>query len=114
MATKAAGKRKKKPKELAFITEDCTGCAGSPACLEYCPVPECMVYVRDEDTVFGIVIVDPALCIGCRKCTSKGPEGSFLDGCPWDAIVMTPTADFEEEHGDVDQEWAIPEAIATS
>jgi hypothetical protein len=30
--------RKKKPKELAVITECCTGCAGSPACVEYCPV----------------------------------------------------------------------------
>ncbi len=29
--------RKKKPKELAVITECCTGCAGSPACVEYCP-----------------------------------------------------------------------------
>ena len=27
--------RKKKPKELAVITECCTGCAGSPACVEY-------------------------------------------------------------------------------
>jgi len=25
--------RKKKPKELAVITECCTGCAGSPACV---------------------------------------------------------------------------------
>ena len=34
--------RKKKPKELAVITECCTGCAGSPACVEYCPVEDCM------------------------------------------------------------------------
>ena len=32
--------RKKKPKELAVITECCTGCAGSPACVEYCPVED--------------------------------------------------------------------------
>jgi ferredoxin len=32
--------------------------------------------------------VDPVLCIGCKKCTSKGPDGAFLDGCPWDAIEM--------------------------
>jgi len=41
--------RKKKPKELAVITECCTGCAGSPACVEYCPVEDCMFWVPDED-----------------------------------------------------------------
>ncbi len=41
--------RKKKPKELAVITECCTGCAGSPACVEYCPVADCMFWVPDED-----------------------------------------------------------------
>src|SRR5438477_11099701 len=39
--------RKKKPKELAVITECCTGCAGSPACVEYCPVEDCMFWVAD-------------------------------------------------------------------
>ena len=114
MANKADGKRKRKPKELAVINDNCTGCSGSPACLEYCPVPNCMNYVDDPDTIFGVVIVDPALCIGCKKCTSKGPDGAFLDGCPWDAIDMIATKDFEEEHGDVDAEWEIPEPIATS
>src|SRR5216683_2970609 len=37
--------RKKKPKELAVITECCTGCAGSPACVEYCPVEDCMFWL---------------------------------------------------------------------
>src|SRR5579862_3616946 len=41
--------RKKKPKELAVITECCTGCAGSPACVEYCPVEDCMFWVREGD-----------------------------------------------------------------
>src|SRR5436309_2208949 len=41
--------RKKKPKELAVITECCTGCAGAPACVEYCPVEDCMFWVPDED-----------------------------------------------------------------
>src|SRR6204780_1850870 len=40
---------KKKPKELAVITECCTGCAGSPACVEYCPVEDCMFWGPDED-----------------------------------------------------------------
>jgi ferredoxin len=92
--------RKKKPKELAVITECCTGCAGSPACVEYCPVEDCMFWVPDEDhPPFGRIQVDPILCIGCNKCTSKGPEGSFLDGCPWDAIVMIETTEVEKEVG---------------
>ena len=92
--------RKKKPKELAVITECCTGCAGSPACVEYCPVEDCMFWVPDEDnSPFGRIQVDPILCIGCNKCTSKGPDGSFLDGCPWDAIVMVDTAEIEKEVG---------------
>ena len=92
--------RKKKPKELAVITECCTGCAGSPACVEYCPVEDCMFWVPDEDhPPFGRIQVDPILCIGCNKCTSKGPEGSFLDGCPWDAIVMVDTVEVEKEVG---------------
>ncbi len=92
--------RKKKPKELAVITECCTGCAGSPACVEYCPVEDCMFWVADEDsTPFGRIAVDPILCIGCKKCLSKGPDGCFLDGCPWDAIVMVDTAEVEKEVG---------------
>jgi ferredoxin len=88
--------RKKKPKEIAVITECCTGCAGSPACVPYCPVQDCMFWVPDEDhPPFGHIEVDPFLCIGCKKCTSKGPDGSFLDGCPWDAIDMVPTEEVE-------------------
>lgn len=92
--------RKKKPKELAVITECCTGCAGSPACVEYCPVEDCMFWVPDEDhPPFGRIQVDPLLCIGCKKCTSKGPDGAFLDGCPWDAIAMVDTGEVEQETG---------------
>jgi ferredoxin len=92
--------RKKKPKELAVITECCTGCAGSPACVEYCPVEDCMFWVPDEDNPpFGRIQVDPILCIGCKKCISKGPDGCFLDGCPWDAIAMVDTVEVEKEVG---------------
>jgi ferredoxin len=81
--------RKKRPKQLAVITEACTGCAGSPACVQYCPVAECMYWVADEEySPFGRIEVDPLLCIGCRKCVAQGPDGAFLDGCPWDAIEM--------------------------
>ena len=36
------------------------------------------------------------LCIGCKKCIAKGPDDTFLDGCPWDAIDMVPTAEVEQ------------------
>ena len=46
-----------------------------------------MFWVPDEDhPPFGRIEVDSYLCIGCQKCTSKGPDGAFLDGCPWDAL----------------------------
>ncbi len=73
---------------------------GSPACVEYCPVEDCMFWVPDEDNPpFGRIQIDPILCIGCKKCLSKGPDGCFLDGCPWDAIVMVDIAEVEKEVG---------------
>jgi ferredoxin len=92
--------RKRKPHILAVILENCTGCAGSPACVDYCPVEACMYWVPDYDhPPFGRIEVDPLLCIGCKLCTSKGPDGAFLEGCPWDAIAMVPLADWEGENG---------------
>jgi ferredoxin len=92
--------RKRKPKQLAIINENCTGCAGSPACVAYCPVEACMFWVPDEEhPPFGRIEVDKATCIGCAKCTSKGPEGTFLDGCPWDAIDMMNIEDWETQRG---------------
>lgn len=93
-------KRKRKPHILAVINENCTGCSGSPACVEYCPVEDCMYWNPDPDhPPFGRIIVDPLLCIGCKLCTSKGPDGAFLEGCPWDAIDMVPLAEFEGQKG---------------
>ena len=90
--------RKKMPKELAVINDCCTGCAGSPVCITYCPVAECMFWVPDEDhPPFGRIEVDYQTCIGCKKCISKGPDDTFLDGCPWDAIDMVLIGDVEEE-----------------
>ena len=94
------GRRAKKPKVLAVITDVCTGCAGAPVCQLYCPVDECMILVPAEDAFpYGRIWVDPLKCIGCKKCISRGPEGLFLDGCPWDAIAMVPTNEWEQEHG---------------
>lgn len=92
-------KRKRKPHIVAVINECCTGCAGSPACVEYCPVGDCMFWVKLPHETFGRIMVDPLLCIGCKLCTSKGPEGAFLEGCPWDAIDMVPLAEFEAKYG---------------
>ena len=98
MSEGRSGQRKKKPKILAVINDNCTGCAGSPVCVDYCPVGECMFWVSDEEhPPFGRIVVDPILCIGCKLCTSKGPDGTFLDGCPWDAIDMVPTEDIEKQ-----------------
>ncbi len=94
--------RKKKPMVLAVINDCCTGCSGSPVCVSYCPVAECMYWVPDpEYAPFGRIDVDPVLCIGCKLCTSKGPDGAFLDGCPWNAIEMVPTAEVEASLGTV-------------
>ena len=93
-------RRKRKPHIMAVINEMCTGCSGSPACVDYCPVGECMFWVPDPDHApFGHIRVDPLLCIGCKLCTSKGPDGAFLEGCPWDAIDMVPLAEFEAKYG---------------
>ncbi|MCZ2077413.1 MAG: 4Fe-4S dicluster domain-containing protein [Bryobacterales bacterium] len=92
--------RKRKPKQIAIINENCTGCAGSPACVAYCPVEACMFWVPDEEySPFGRIEVDKSTCIGCAKCTSKGPDGTFLDGCPWDAIEMVAIGEWEQSHG---------------
>ncbi len=99
---KFIGRRAKKPKLLAAITGACTGCAGAPVCQIYCPVDDCMLLVPDEDTVNSWRIwVDPLKCVGCRKCVTRGPEASILDGCPRDAIVMVPTTEWEAEYGDL-------------
>ena len=93
-------RRKRKPHIIAYVQENCTGCAGSPACVEYCPVEDCMYWVPDADhPPFGRIEVDPLTCIGCKLCTSKGPDGLFLEGCPWDAIDMIPLAEFEATYG---------------
>jgi ferredoxin len=93
-------KRKRKPHIVAVINEMCTGCSGSPACVDYCPVADCMFWVADADhPPFGRIVADPILCIGCKLCTSKGPDGAFLEGCPWDAIDMVPLGEFETKYG---------------
>jgi len=59
-----------------------------------------MLLVPAEDAFpFGRIWVDPLKCVGCQKCISRGPEETYLDGCPWDAIVMVSTSEWEKRHG---------------
>jgi ferredoxin len=99
---KFIGRRKVKPKLLAVITDACSGCSGAPICEVYCPVDECMLLVPAPDAPpYMRIWVDPLKCVGCKKCVSHGPEEMFLDGCPWDAIRMVPTPEWEAEYGEL-------------
>jgi ferredoxin len=96
---KFAGQRKKKPRALAVVDDKCSGCGGAPVCQALCPVEECMVLRPAEDAYpFGRIWVDPSKCVGCKKCVADGPLGILVEGCPWDAIRMVPTAQWEKEH----------------
>ncbi len=96
MARPITKRRKKKPKRLAVITDCCTGCAGSPVCVELCPVVDCMITVPDPGHgPLKFTWVDPLKCIGCKRCVTKGPKGIHLEGCPWNAIEMVPTEEVE-------------------
>ena len=99
---KRSEKRKRKPKILAVINDACTGCGGSPICVTECPVDNCMLEVQKPDVPHTIRIeVYPLLCIGCKKCITKGPMDTLLEGCPWDAIDMVSLQNFEGEHGEL-------------
>src|SRR5260370_9816266 len=51
--------RKKQRQKLAVITECCTGCAGSPASVESCPVEDCMLWLPEVDNPpFGRIQID--------------------------------------------------------
>jgi ferredoxin len=83
--------RKKPPARIAIVTEQCSGCGGSPVCVDCCPVEACIYWIPDADhPPFGCVGIDGSTCIGCAKCAARGPDGIHLDGCPWDAIEMVP------------------------
>ena len=98
--TKRNVQRKRKPKLMAVINEACTGCSGAPICITECPIENCMYEVENPDApIFKLVYVDPLLCIGCKKCVTKGPMDTLLEGCPWDAIDMIPIEEFEEDYG---------------
>ncbi len=58
------------PKRV-FVTMACFHCE-QPACLASCPV-EGAIFKRKED---GIVLIDQAKCVGCRRCEFACPYGA--------------------------------------
>jgi ferredoxin len=79
---------KKPPKRLAVVDQgNCTGCAGSPACVSFCETVTVKDRVVDAIRVvkapganpFELAYVEFDKCIGCALCEQV---------CPWDAITM--------------------------
>jgi Fe-S-cluster-containing dehydrogenase component len=65
---------------LTFVTSACNHCQ-HPACLAACPVadvndmanPNNAIFKREED---GVVLINQAACIGCRRCIHACPYGA--------------------------------------
>lgn len=62
--------------QTCWLSASCNHCE-NPTCVDVCPTGA--LQKRSED---GIVLVDPAICIGCWLC---------LDACPYDVIVFDET-----------------------
>ncbi|MBI3873132.1 MAG: 4Fe-4S dicluster domain-containing protein [candidate division Zixibacteria bacterium] len=91
MAEAVKTKEKKRPKLMAVIVEE--GCTGCEVCIDFCPVPDCIVTIPGPDTAnpgFNqtVRVVDD-LCIGCRLCEKN---------CPWETIDMVPIEDYDREY----------------
>src|SRR5580698_11129207 len=82
ISTGTTNKRKRKSHIVAVINDMCTGCSGSPACVDYCPVADCMFWVEDpEHAPFRNILVDPLPCICSQPRTSKRPHAALLHAC---------------------------------
>jgi Pyruvate/2-oxoacid:ferredoxin oxidoreductase delta subunit len=77
----------KPPKRLAIVDQNnCSGCAGAPACITYCEtvtvrkdVVDAIRAVPWPGSPFELAVVEYDKCIGCAICAEV---------CPWDAITM--------------------------
>ncbi len=92
------GEKKVKPKVMAVVTDNCTGCG---ACIPACPV-DCISWLPQETKLdkystdwrpIQPVQIRFQECIGCNKCAQVCAYAA------WDAIKMIPTANFESETG---------------
>ncbi|OQX63932.1 MAG: hypothetical protein B5M56_01450 [Desulfococcus sp. 4484_241] len=87
---------RRKPRRVAVIAEWCTGCGGAPVCAVYCRQNALRLVDDPDNPPFKIMTVDADRCIGCGACVTGGANGIFLSGCPWGAISLKETRDFNE------------------
>jgi len=82
---------------VAYRPHLCMHCDEAP-CMEACPV-EGAIYKRKD----GLVIIDPALCTGCRNC---------LGACPYDVIYFNEALNIAQKCTGcahlLDQGWKEP------
>ena len=117
---------------INFLAFSCGHCA-SPKCMESCPSGA--IFKEDK---YGIVLVDPELCTGARKCVEACPYGSpkFADdaagtkmskctmcidrlesgdkpvcvlSCPMRAFDFGPISELEEKYGSLKQLPEMPD-----
>lgn len=72
-----AGKeRKKNPRVLAVINEDCSGCAGSSKCMDRCSFGAIQYISTVTNLRPDRVYVVPTICTGCMMCATdvEGPR----------------------------------------
>jgi len=106
MSGQNTNRRKRKPKELAVITDCCTGCAGSPVCQTLCPVENCMQLVHDDEHTRSLHLGRPAEVHRVQAVHRAGRRVAARDEghlphrlAPGDAIEMTATEEVEKVYG---------------
>lgn len=80
--------KRRKPHRVAFVSDFCTGCGGTPVCRVYCKYGALKLVEDPETYPLKRMTVDRDRCIGCGACISGGRDGLLLTGCPWDAIYL--------------------------
>jgi len=79
-----------KPARIAYVGDGCTGCGGSPVCRSACKNGALELEPDRENYPFFRMRVNPLKCTGCGACVTRGEDGIFSTGCPWDAIRLMP------------------------